>query len=266
MDIIYLGLNVKQVFEPSEIRARLLTEDDDLIRAQDIPERMQLATSSLSSSATLSLHGPLTEDDLNDAAGWVSTRISTAKTEDFFSGSQIHLREELVLAVSAVLRFIFIQQFEVPYIWIHKRDYITHFDTETMRGRVDLLSLAELWRINSLGLKYRSLLERRRALDAAYARMNPHDEYYEGTLRPEVDSVEQVADATEWLTMKYKQQKDQGASAFNFSFFDDEVGESAEPKQRKMPSRISAYEIAKKSIVSKLADVRPQSILLGNSS
>lgn len=39
-----------QVFEPTEIRKKLLSEDDDLIRAQDIPERMQLATASLSHS------------------------------------------------------------------------------------------------------------------------------------------------------------------------------------------------------------------------
>lgn len=37
-----------QVFEPSEIAARFLTADDDVIRAADMPERMQLTTSSLS--------------------------------------------------------------------------------------------------------------------------------------------------------------------------------------------------------------------------
>ena len=46
----------------------MLTEDDDLIRAHDTPERMQLATSSLSLSATLTLQSPLTEADLNDAS------------------------------------------------------------------------------------------------------------------------------------------------------------------------------------------------------
>lgn len=116
-----------QVFEPSVIRARMLTEDDDLIRAQDIPERMQLATSSLSQSSSLSLHTPLTDADLDDAAGWVTLRISPKKAQSFFApdGENTHLRDDLVLAVSYALRYLFIQEFEVPYIWTHKRDYIS---------------------------------------------------------------------------------------------------------------------------------------------
>ena len=63
----------------------MLTEDDDLIRAHDTPERMQLATSSLSLSATLTLQSPLTEADLDDASVWVITRLSSRKEHDFFS-------------------------------------------------------------------------------------------------------------------------------------------------------------------------------------
>jgi transcription elongation factor SPT6 len=112
-----------QVFEPSEIRKRLLTEDDDLIRAQDIPERMQLATSSLSSSSTLSLHTPLTEEDLGGAAMWVTQKLSSQKNLNFFSSDGIHqhLKGDLVMAVTFSLCQIFIEKYEVPYIWVHKR-------------------------------------------------------------------------------------------------------------------------------------------------
>ena len=71
---------MKQVFEPSETRERMLTEDDDLIRAQDIPERMQLATSSLSSTATLFLQTALTENGLNDAASWDYSHLPSTGT------------------------------------------------------------------------------------------------------------------------------------------------------------------------------------------
>jgi transcription elongation factor SPT6 len=64
--------------------------------------------------------------------------------------------------------------------------------------------------------------------------------------------VEVVADATEWLAMKYKDKK-QDQDRFDFHFYDDEG--PSETKKRKMPSRISAYEVAKKSIASKLAKV-----------
>jgi len=45
-----------QVFELSEIRDRLLTEEDDLIRYQDTPERLQLAASTLTHSVVRTLH------------------------------------------------------------------------------------------------------------------------------------------------------------------------------------------------------------------
>ena len=229
----------------------MLTEDDDLIRAQDIPERMQLATSSLSSSSTLSLHTPLTEEDLGGAAMWVTQKLSPQKNLDFFSSDGVHqhLKGDLVMAVTFSLRQIFIEEYEVPYIWVHKRDYISHFENQS---RFELLNLEELWRINSLGQKYRSLLERQKALAISYERLQVKDEYYEDEISQQIDSVEVVADATEWLSMKYKDKKQDIAPEFRFH--DDEDIEVN--KRRKMPSRISAYEVTKKSIVSKLAQVR----------
>lgn len=231
----------------------MLTDDDDLIRAQDIPERMQLATSSLSQSSTLSLHVQLTEADLGGAAMWVTQRLSLRKHQDFFSpdGQHKNLKGALVMAVTFALRYLFVEEYEVPYIWVHKRDYICHFDASEMRTRFELLSLNELWRIYALGQKYRSLLERRRALSASYERLQVKDDYYEEEIQPQIDSVEVVTDATEWLAMKYKDKKLD--SALEFRFHDDDEPDTT--KKRKMPSRISAYEVVKRSIVSKLAQV-----------
>src|SRR5882762_3195359 len=173
--------NMLKVFEPSEIRARLLTEDDELIRVQDIPERMQLATSTLSQSSTLSMHRPLTDDDLEDAAHWVLTRLSS-KERDYFrqDGQFFHLLEPLVAAITYALRYLFVQELEVPYIWAHKRDYISYFNASDIRTRVDLLDLNDLWRVYTLGQKYRSLVQRRAALETLYSRLNVSDEYFEG--------------------------------------------------------------------------------------
>jgi transcription elongation factor SPT6 len=223
-----------------------------LIRAQDIPERTQLATSSLSQSSTLSLHTQLTEDDLGGAAMWVTQRISSRKNRDFFTpdGRYQHLKGALVMAVTYALRFLFVEEFEVPYIWTHKRDYICHFDMQDMRTRTELLSLNELWRLYTLGMKYRSLLERRRILSNSFERLRIGDSYFADDTLSQIDSAEMVADATEWLNLKYKDKK---SDDMQLRFHDDEQPEPA--KKRKMPSRISAYEIAKKSVVSKLAQV-----------
>ncbi|KAI0831325.1 transcription elongation factor Spt6 [Trametes gibbosa] len=255
-------MKYQDVFEPSEIRARMLTEDDDLIRAQDIPERLQLATSSLSPSATLSIHKALGENDLDDAASWVITRLSGRKEREFFrgDGQYHHLLSDLVQAITCALRYLFVSEFEVPYVWTHKRDYISYFDPSNPRAPVELLSLDDLWRLYVVGQKYRSLLERRAALDALYARFGVSDDYFENEVRKRVETAEMSADAIEWLGMKYREEK---KNKFDVHFHDDE--EQSEVRKHKMPSRVSAYELAKKTVVSKLADgygIKPHEVVL----
>jgi transcription elongation factor SPT6 len=242
-----------QVFEPSEIRERMLTDDDDIIRAQDVPERMQLANSSLSKSSGLTIHKSMQEADINEAAQWVAPRISAKKSREYFhpDGARAQLQGHLVQAVSNAIKLMFVEEFEVPYIWTHKRDHISYFEVKDIRTRIELLSLSDTWRIYTLGQQYRSLDDRRKLLEASYARLDVRDEYYELHVRPKMTDVEVVADATEWLTMKYKHKKQDN---FEIHFHDDE--EQPETRKRKMPTRVSAYEVAKKSIISKLAKVR----------
>lgn len=242
------------MFEPSEITARFLTEDDDLIRAQDIPERMQLATSSLVKSPSLSMTQTLAENDLDAASSWVVSRMGPQKEDDFFRpNGRYHARlGDLVQAITYSLRFLFVSQLEVPYIWVHRRDFISYFNPEDARSpQVELLSLQDLWRIYALGQKYRALLDRRNVVNNLYARLGASDDYFEQEIRPRLDAVETVADATEWLNMKYKDTKRDlfGSQLMSNMSLEDE-------RKHKLPSRISGYELAKRSIVFKVADVQ----------
>lgn len=179
--------------------------------------------------------------------------MSSTTHERFFAeGADLaHLQTSLVTSVTAVLSYMFIEQFEVPYIWAHKRDYLAHFDVTNIGIRPELLSCDDLWRIFTLGQKYKALLERRRALSQLFERLNVSDEYYVDEISRELDSVEIVADASEWLAMKYKAKRKLDTE---FTFHDDE-DEDLNSKRQKMPSRISAYEVAKRGIVARLADV-----------
>ena len=106
---------------------------------------------------------------------------------------------------------------------MHKHDYISYFNAQDIRTRVELLSLGELWCVFDLGQKYRSLLERKRVLETYYAtRLGVTDEYYEMESRRKTDSVEMVSDATEWLGLKYKN-SDKNRDPFELHFHDDET-------------------------------------------
>lgn len=208
---------------------------------------------------------PFPQSELTPASEWVALRISRRiETEYFLPDSKFsNLLPQLILAVQRSLNYLLCQNLEVPYIYTHRRDYISHFDPALGRGSIELLKRDELWRVYALGHRYRALVMRRQLLEAAYQRLGVTDEYFENTLRPAIDSIEFVADATEWLSMTYK---DQIADATALRFHDDE-----EPEERKMkmPSRISAYEIAKKTPLARLArefGITPRNIVLNFSS
>ncbi|KAG9097196.1 Transcription elongation factor spt6, partial [Ceratobasidium sp. 370] len=241
-------MSYQDVFEPSEIRARHLTLDDDIIRAADVPERMQLTNSTLSDTPTLATTAkPFSNKELDEAAEWVALRLSKRTQKDYFQPTGKHrpLLMQFILAVRNALDYVINQCLEIPYIWVHRRDYISHFDpSQGYRQRVELLTRDELWKVGILGLKFRALLERRSALEATFRRLGVQDEYFEKHLLPNLTSISMVADATEWLAVKYKQRKK------DIEAMGDEQGE----RKHKNPSRVSAYEMAKSTIISRLAD------------
>ncbi|CAE6448974.1 unnamed protein product [Rhizoctonia solani] len=232
------------VFEPSEIRARHLTLDDDIIRATDVPERMQLTNSTLAETPSLAgTNKPFSNKELDEAAEWVALRLSKRSQKDYFqrNGKMHHYLMQFILAVRNALDYVVNQYLEIPYIWVHRRDYISHFE---LRQRVELLTREELWKVGILGLKFRALLERRSAVETAFRKLGVQDEYFEKQLLPNLTSISMVSDATEWLSIKYKQRKKDL----------DAVGDDQGEKKHKNPSRVSAYEVARSTIISRLAD------------
>lgn len=230
----------------------MLNEEDDLVRARDMPERMQLASSTLYLPASLHSLEPFSKSECVEAASWVTPRLGAAKERDFFKSDGRHhfLLGQLVESVTQVIEYLFVQQLEVPYIYAHRRDYISYFNLKDFRApRVELLNQEDLWRIHALGKKYRSLLDRQKALQSIYEQRGIKDEYYEEHLKTSMDSLDAVMDITQWLDLRYKEPKNK----LNFPF-DDDI-DQAETKKHKLPSRVSAYELAKKSVVAKLADV-----------
>jgi transcription elongation factor SPT6 len=132
--------------------------------------------------------------------------------------------------VTYALRYLLIDIYEVLFVWTHRRDYLSYLDSQDVRSRVELLTLSELRQIYTLGLKYRSLFG---TAETSYQRLVVEDEYHENKIRQQSNSVEVIADATEWLVMKSKDKKSNNS---DFRFDDDD--ELPTPRKRKMPSRL----------------------------
>ncbi|EJU05190.1 hypothetical protein DACRYDRAFT_19769 [Dacryopinax primogenitus] len=251
---------VEEVFEPSEIKARMMTHEDDLIRQDDTPERMLLSASSLWSGATFVPFPLFNPAELSAASHWVSLRLGERVRDAFFRPDGRHhaLLQHLIMAVRTTLEYILRQRWEVPYIWHHKRDYISHFDSAGTRQRTDLLTLDELWRIQALGYKYRALVERRVQLQRTFDSVQLQDAYFSGHIWDGLDDVEMVSDAMEWVGLKYakKIREVQELAELSVDGATQEVdgGSPQKPGKMKRPTRQSAYEVARASTVSGLAD------------
>lgn len=193
-----------------------MTKADETIREVDKPERLQLATAGLDASraADDALQAPLApilaDDELNGATEWVAPRIPGKLVATFLAateGGYPHpLRDTFMMAVRCALEQICNRFLEVPFVWLHRRDFFVHYDPQNPDPRLqfcDLLGRDSLWTIQSLGIKYRAFLDRRTALRHLWNSLQePVDPAFEDAFM-NMDSIEEVADLTDWVNMRY---------------------------------------------------------------
>ncbi|KAI5965077.1 SPT6 [Candida theae] len=140
--------SLDEVFEHSELKERMLTEEDNLIRIIDIPERYQKYRSTL---AYIDLEG----DELELEKQWVADVLLQERAA--FKGG--FLEQPFKEAVGKVVEFISKKSFEVPFIWANRRDdLLSDADGASVHK---LLFEDDLWRIVKLDIEYHSLYEKR---------------------------------------------------------------------------------------------------------
>lgn len=235
----------------------MLTEADDAIRAIDIPERMQLASAGIPSLRPTEA-GPapfIADEDIDDAVAWVSTRISPRISTVFLAknhGNSHPLHNEFITALKNTLRFINIEFLEVPFIQSHRADFLVHYEPDRLpeadRETV-LLEMSELWTVSTLSVKYRAFANRKQDLRKLFNSLDVEDDYFEDIYNG-LESIEEVADANDWLAMKYS------ARIAEVKAAKDGLEDEGHVRVKRA-TRESRYENAKRSVVSKFAEVRP---------
>ncbi|OCK83182.1 transcription elongation factor-like protein spt6 [Lepidopterella palustris CBS 459.81] len=202
-------LELKDVFEPSQLVDKMLTDEDNKIRATDIPERMQLARKPFKE---IELTEVEMEARLQDEAQWVTSlvwpkkRLASYYTEPFRK------------AVYTVLKLLNLENYEVPFIFTHRKDYLIHAGGDSDLDPDDpdapppdapperLLAQNDLWEIFELDLKYRALAEKRDALQRAYDNLrgisNVTDPVFEEMV-PKAVTIEELQEIQDYLHFQY---------------------------------------------------------------
>ncbi|KAI9768810.1 MAG: Transcription elongation factor spt6 [Geoglossum simile] len=202
-------LELKDVFEPSQLIERMLTDEDNQIRATDEPERFQIARKPFK-------HVILTDEQFKEEAKWISDLMLPKK------GLNRELVAPFERAIGKVLEFFVTDEVEVPYVFQHRKDYLIHaakvpvapdpFDPGAPQYVVSaekLLNQNDLWDILEFDLKFRALIDKRNALQRTYDLLkrisDVQDEVFEDML-PKAVSMEELQDIQDYLHFQYSSQ------------------------------------------------------------
>lgn len=207
-------LELKDVFEPSQLVDRMLTEEDNEIRATDVPERYQLARRDFKP-------WNLSDDDGMDArmqeeTRWISNFLLPKKRLDRDMIDAFHQ------VVGSVLRFMNVEDLEIPFIMNNRKDYLIHeeriplspppSDPDAPRYEIKaqrLLNAGDLWEIYELDLKYRAFAEKREALLKALETLRAlpgfNDDIFDDMV-PAAVTMEELQDVQDYMHFQYSEQ------------------------------------------------------------
>lgn len=180
-------VQLKDIFEPSELKERLLTDADELIRITDEPERFQLYRPSQSTPLDI---------DMERESNWIADRLLA---REYKRRVDPELEGPFRQAITHVLGFFNTDSLEVPFIWQHRRDFLYYPDRETdeTTGAVVLKALRvlidqdDLWKIWEEDNRYRAIQQRLLSLKNIWEGLDLNDRVVEDAMA-EVSSVEDV--------------------------------------------------------------------------
>ncbi|KAL4861496.1 hypothetical protein BDV12DRAFT_180204 [Aspergillus spectabilis] len=207
------NLDLKDVFEPSQLAEKMLTEEDNEIRMVDRPERHQIARKPYAKDET----DEMDEDQLREEATWIANLMLLKKR------LEPELREPFHRSVAKVLEFLVNEKREVPFIFQHRKDYMIHTVKVPIDGATadpdsgsqytiraeKLLNMTDLWDIFEYDLKFRALLEKRDTIQKAYDNIQSvfsvEDAIVEEAL-PAATTMEELQDIQDYVHFQYASQ------------------------------------------------------------
>ena len=207
-DAISKGIELKDVFEPSQLVDKMLTDEDNRIRTTDQPERFQIARKPYRDLE-------LTDDELNEESFWIA-RLMLPKKQNFTD----ELQEAFHKSVAKVLEFMNVDDYEVPFIFQHRKDYLIHARKvavspnpnnpnapEYVVSADKLLTQSELWDVFDHDLKFRALIEKRHAIARTYENLVSVSEGFSDSvieeLLPMAGTMEELQDVQDYMHFQH---------------------------------------------------------------
>jgi len=201
------AIELKDVFEPSQLKEKLMTDEDHDIRYTDEPERFQLDRKPFKQLQ-------ITPEQFKEEALWIANLMWPQKQLPH------DLHSPFTKAIGKVLEFFIVDDVEVPYVFQHRKDYLIHAKKSRTsdRDRDDpdapeyvvnaekLLTQDDLWRIVELDIRFRSLVEKRNALEKSYNNIKSINDVQDEILDDMVSqaaTMEELQDLQDYMQFQY---------------------------------------------------------------
>ncbi|KAL0092952.1 SH2 domain-containing protein [Phycomyces blakesleeanus] len=180
---------LSDIFEPSELAERMLTEQDDAIRTRDVPERLQMRFEGLKKSFEKA-----SIEEVREESSWIARQMCRVRGWD-------QPPEKFLKSINFIVEFFNREFLEVPHIKDHRRDFFTEID-KTTGMTTETLTTDDLWEIYDYDYKYQSFADRRDALKDFVAKCHLDDEYVSEWIN-KMERVEEIADMTDYISLKF---------------------------------------------------------------
>ena len=208
-------LELKDVFEPSQLVEKMLTEDDNKIRATDVPERLQVARKPYKDFSELSEEQQT--ERMAEESKWIANTMFPSQ------GLSASLQEPFERAVHSVLHFMNVEDYEPAFIFQNRKDYLIHSEQIPLAPDPSdptapayeikaekLLSQTNLWELLDYDLKYRAFAEKRDGIRKSVETLKEtipdfKDSIFDDLL-PDALEIEDLQDLQDYLNFQYSQQ------------------------------------------------------------
>jgi transcription elongation factor SPT6 len=202
-------LALDDVFEPSQLVDKMLTEEDNVIRNTDVPERFQIARKpfQVPGQSEEEMRETVTEH-LKEEALWIMQMLWPKKRLERYFQEPFHA------SIRKTLEFLNLEDLEIPFIFQHRKDYLIHEPRSDSYDQDDyvptkaekMLTQDDMWEVFDLDLKWKGLSEKREAIRSTYQRLQDMqekgDEVLDELLSKAV-TIEEVQDLQDYFHFQY---------------------------------------------------------------
>lgn len=232
---------LKDVFELGELKKHLLTDEDDAIRAADVPERYQLLRKDIDNY-------DLPDEEFVLKQQWIAEQLFAEKSSSFENSKDVW--EPFKDCVFHIVEFVSRDNLEVPVIWSCRKDYTLHTYQEEGQLRVQkLLNENDLWRIVQLDIEYHAILDKRQGIQKLFDSLHVVDILFDRLIK-DAKSIPALQDLYEYLSFTYSKEiheKEEKEA-------DDEQRDHPGSKKHKIHSRFNIFERIKEDPIYKVVE------------